>query len=69
MLYSDPLPRFALGTVQFGLAYGVSNTTGAATSLDEISCILDLARRSGIDTLDTAIVYGNAEAVLGQFDL
>ncbi|MGL5008286.1 MAG: aldo/keto reductase, partial [Paracoccaceae bacterium] len=51
------------------LAYGVSNTTGAATSLDEISCILDLARRSGIDTLDTAIAYGNAEAVLGQFDL
>jgi len=63
------MPRFALGTAQFGFAYGVSNTTGAATSPDEIGQILDYAKLHGIDTLDTAIAYGNAETALGQFDL
>jgi aryl-alcohol dehydrogenase-like predicted oxidoreductase len=57
--------RLALGTVQFGLRYGVANTQGQVTK-DEIRAILATAHQSGIDTLDTAIAYGDSEARLGE---
>lgn len=57
--------NIALGTVQFGLPYGVSNTTGQVP-LHEARQILARARARGIDTLDTAIAYGDSESVLGQ---
>lgn len=60
--------KLALGTVQFGLDYGISNKKGKV-SLDEIQNILDYAKSVGIDTLDTAQGYGDSEAVLGKFDL
>lgn len=56
--------NLALGTVQFGLDYGISNTNGK-TSLDEVERILSVARRKGLDTLDTAVAYGDSETVLG----
>lgn len=60
--------KLALGTVQFGLDYGVSNKNGKV-STEEISAILDYAKQQEIDTLDTASLYGTSEEVLGQFDL
>lgn len=57
--------RIALGTVQFGLDYGISNKTGK-TSADEVKSILLAASSHGVDTLDTAFVYGNSETVLGE---
>ena len=57
--------RLALGTVQFGLPYGITNQSGQV-SLEVAKDIIALARLSGIDTLDTAIAYGNSEASLGQ---
>ena len=54
-----------LGTVQFGLPYGIANQNGQV-SLDDAKKIIALARLSGIDTLDTAIAYGNSEASLGH---
>ncbi|MGY3942484.1 aldo/keto reductase [Aeromonas tecta] len=57
--------RLALGTVQFGLDYGISNRAGQVAD-DELGAILALARRLKIDTLDTAQAYGNAEARLGS---
>lgn len=57
--------RLALGTVQFGLDYGVSNRAGEVAD-SELDSILTLARRLGIDTLDTAQAYGNAESRLGS---
>lgn len=57
--------RLALGTVQFGLPYGVANT-GGRVSPELVSVILDHAQARGIDTLDTAIAYGESEAVLGK---
>ena len=60
--------KIALGTVQFGLPYGISNTTGQ-TPLAEAKAILTLARSAGIQTLDTAIAYGNSEASLGALDV
>lgn len=57
--------RLALGTVQFGLPYGVANQSGQVTRL-AAKGMLDLAAASGIDTLDTAIAYGDSEACLGE---
>ena len=56
--------RIALGTVQFGLDYGVSNQTGVVGD-GELDAILVKARHAGIDTLDTAQAYGHAERRLG----
>lgn len=57
--------RVALGTVQFGLPYGIANQGGQVTR-SEAKAMLDLARAQGIDTLDTAIAYGDSEACLGE---
>lgn len=60
--------KLGLGTVQWGLPYGVSNREGA-TSPDEVARILASARARGVRTLDTAALYGDAETVLGRQDL
>lgn len=57
--------KLALGTVQFGLPYGIANQSGQVSRKDA-KAILTLARSSGIDTLDTAIAYGDSEACLGE---
>lgn len=59
--------RLALGTVQFGLDYGISNHDGQVSD-EELDALIALARHAGIDTLDTAQAYGNAEQRLGQRD-
>lgn len=59
-----PENRLALGTVQFGLPYGLANQTGKV-SRPECKAMLQLASDSGIDTLDTAIAYGDSETCLG----
>lgn len=56
--------KIGLGTVQFGLDYGISNESGK-TPQKEVRRILEFAINEGIDTLDTAIAYGNSEIVLG----
>lgn len=61
----DLINRIAIGTVQFGLSYGVSNMSGQV-GMDEVSRILSHARLHNADTLDTAIAYGESEAVLGK---
>jgi len=56
--------RLALGTVQFGADYGVSNPDGRVPQAAVIA-ILEAAQEAGVDLLDTAHLYGDAEAVLG----
>lgn len=60
--------KLALGTVQFGLDYGVANPSGQV-SLKDVGSILRQAQQYGIDLLDTAIAYGESEAVLGRYDV
>lgn len=60
--------KIGLGTVQFGLEYGISNT-GGKTSPEEVTKILEYAAENGIDTIDTASAYGDSEIVLGGNDL
>lgn len=57
--------KLALGTVQFGLSYGVANAHGKVPEY-EAALILERARDLGIDTLDTAAAYGQSEDVLGR---
>lgn len=57
--------RIGLGTAQFGLDYGISNTRGRVGD-DEVSQIVRRALEAGIRVIDTAPVYGEAERVLGQ---
>lgn len=60
--------RLALGTVQFGLSYGISNVHGQV-SPEAARQILSCAKAAGITTLDTAAVYGNSEQVLGSLNI
>lgn len=57
--------KIALGTVQFGVNYGISNKAGK-TSQAEVGAILAAARSNGVSVIDTASLYGDSEAVLGQ---
>ena len=52
--------KLALGTVQFGLKYGINNKNGIPSDFD-ISEILDLSIKNNIKYLDTSISYGNSE--------
>lgn len=56
--------KIGLGSVQFGLPYGISNLTGQ-TSVEEVSRILDLAFANKIQIIDTASAYGTSESVIG----
>lgn len=56
--------KLALGTAQFGMSYGVANTNGQVNQND-VGQILRRANQAGIDTLDTAMAYGDSECVLG----
>jgi aryl-alcohol dehydrogenase-like predicted oxidoreductase len=56
--------KLGLGTVQFGLDYGISNA-GGKTAPDEVRRILAAAAGDGLRVLDTASLYGESEEVLG----
>jgi aryl-alcohol dehydrogenase-like predicted oxidoreductase len=57
--------RLGLGTAQFGLNYGISNSSGR-TQEREVRKILELAIHNDINLIDTAAAYGDAESVLGN---
>lgn len=57
--------KLALGTVQFGLQYGINNQSGVPRDV-ELGEIFSLAKESGIKVLDTAQGYGNAEERIGK---
>jgi aryl-alcohol dehydrogenase-like predicted oxidoreductase len=59
------MSRLAIGTVQFGLSYGIANQGGQVSRQDAKS-ILRFASANGIKSLDTAIAYGESEACLGE---
>jgi aryl-alcohol dehydrogenase-like predicted oxidoreductase len=57
--------NIAIGTVQFGLDYGISNYDGK-TAFEETKKILKYAEEVGIDLLDTAREYGDCEQTIGK---
>lgn len=60
--------KLALGTVQFGLEYGVANRAGRV-SMEAAAAIVNRAWLAGMDTLDTAASYGDSEARLGTIGI
>ena len=59
------LSRLMLGTVQFGMPYGIANRTGQPSYADVLA-MLTAAAEGGITALDTAPSYGESEVVLGR---
>ena len=56
--------RLMLGTVQFGLEYGIANVSGKP-SFDRVCEIVRTAYENGVTALDTAAAYGTSEEVVG----
>ena len=62
--YND-LKKLAIGTATFGMNYGTFNSFGQI-DINQANQILALAMDKNIDTIDTAISYGESEQVLGS---
>lgn len=60
------LERICIGTAQFGMNYGISNSKGQ-TPKKEVFKILDFAQKNQITWLDTAESYGNSQSILGEY--
>ncbi len=54
-----------MGTVQFGMAYGISNCEGQP-SAQRVQELLQYAAENGVALLDTSPAYGTSEAILGE---
>lgn len=62
------MSKLALGTVQFGLNYGVANKSGQI-KFSVAKDIIQLAKEEKIDLIDTAIAYGESEKVIGKIGI
>lgn len=58
--------KLILGTAQMGMNYGINNKSGMIDLAESIE-ILNLAYENGINFIDTAPVYGEAQKVIGNF--
>lgn len=58
--------KLILGTAQFGMNYGINNSTGKINK-SEVFELLKYAFINGIQILDTAPVYGDAQSIIGEF--
>jgi aryl-alcohol dehydrogenase-like predicted oxidoreductase len=57
--------KLALGTVQFGLAYGIAGS-GSVVAEAEVRRIVAIAADRGVDCIDTAAGYGDIEQRIAQ---
>lgn len=62
---SEEAPELVLGSVQWGLRYGIANASGQPETA-EVAKILARAAQAGLTWIDTARAYGEAEQVIGQ---
>lgn len=60
--------KLALGTAQLGLNYGATNPSGQISGETFRKILLD-GCSFGLDTIDTASLYGNAEFQLGELGI
>lgn len=58
--------KLILGTSQFGLKYGINNSSGKPSE-KKVFEILDAASEQNIDSLDTADSYGNALKLISLY--
>ena len=59
------MTELCLGTVQFGMNYGITNISGRVETA-EVERILKIAYERGVRLIDTANAYGSAEKTLGS---
>ena len=59
------ISKLGLGTVQFGLDYGIANEQGKP-NVEESIKIINFAFDKGINCFDTSTNYGNAQEILGK---
>jgi aryl-alcohol dehydrogenase-like predicted oxidoreductase len=59
------VPRLGLGSVQWGIPYGIANRSGQP-SREGVAKMLATARSAGIDFIDTARSYGESERLIGD---
>lgn len=60
------MSKIILGTVQFGLDYGINNDNGKP-NYNEVKSIFDYAYNNNINFLDTAEAYGNSHEIIGNY--
>jgi len=60
--------KLAIGTAQFGMDYGIGSSPGRV-GISEVKKILEYAKSTNIDMLDTASVYGKSEQTLGNLNV
>ena len=65
VITSSPLDKLILGGVQFGLDYGINNSSGKPT-FKQVKKIVSQAVANGVKYIDTARDYGDSEEVLGK---
>ena len=58
--------KLILGTAQLGMEYGINNRHGKIIKSEAFD-ILEYAYDNGIEFLDTAPVYGDAQQIIGEF--
>jgi len=60
------LNKLILGTVQFGIDYGINNASGKITK-ENIFKILNYCEQNNMLNLDTAASYGDSEQIIGDY--
>lgn len=60
------ISKLTLGTVQLGMNYGIANKNGKPDRKKSFE-ILKSAIGGGVNSFDTAMLYGDSEEVLGSF--
>ena len=58
--------KIILGTVQFGLKYGINNDIGKP-NFNQVKSIMDYAFENNVNFLDTAEAYGNCHEIIGKY--
>ena len=62
------MKKIVIGTANFGMDYGIGHNQNKLIDSDIIE-ILKTAKKLGIDTIDTAISYGNSLNRLGELGI
>lgn len=61
----NKISKLSLGTVQFGLDYGIANKDGKPND-EEVNGIITYLHNNGVNIFDTAMSYGNSEERIGK---
>lgn len=60
------IDKLIVGTVQFGLNYGITNLTGKPSE-QELDCIFKFCNDNNIVVFDTAQDYGTSESIIAKY--